>query len=287
MSNNLFMLAKSVKSLNSIDWKNTIIEPKIDGIRMGYSDSHGAYSRSGKPIYNINHILKELRQLDLGNITLDSELNLGNITLDGELTAKTWERTMSLAKASVTNKPNTELEYVVFDIICSKYDIYLIERRQLLERIIKKNLLYIRVIPFELSKNINRAKEIFLACQTAGYEGIMLKDINSPYVHKRSSYWLKYKSRHFTDAPTLDTMDCKIIGVTEGKGKYQGTLGALVVKQPNGQVCKVSGMADSQRNAFWFNKDKIKGLIVEVIYQELSDDGIMRFPVFRRIRKDK
>jgi len=271
------MLAKSVKSISKINWKQVILEPKIDGIRMAYSTKYGAVSRTGKPIANIDHILKELKQL-----------NLMDWTLDGELFAGNWEKTMSLATSHVTKKPNTDLKYIIFDVMHPKYpDLLLSQRKTCLMSLFFRDFKYIKMIPYILGDNIQNAKLFFLTAQKVGYEGIMIKDNDAPYVFKRSSFWLKYKSKSFTDNPTLETMDCKIIGMTEGEGKYKNTLGALVVMQPNKKICKVSGMTDKQRNLFWRYRDKAKNTIVEVAYQELSDNKIMRFPVFKRIRVDK
>ena len=100
------MLAKSVKSLNEIDWPNVVLEPKIDGIRMIYCNGK-LYSRSGKNIYNAQHIVDELDSLQLPK----------EILLDGELYAGSWERTMSLAKSSKTIKNGIDLKYVIFDIV--------------------------------------------------------------------------------------------------------------------------------------------------------------------------
>ena len=274
----LFMLAKAVKSLDNIDWRFVRLEPKIDGIRMGYTEKAGAFSRTGKDISNIDHILDEIRQLKLGS----------QVMLDGELSGRSWNETMSLAMSDVTKKPNTILKYTVFDMFCNKYEsMHFDKRRQMLESVVGRGFKYIKLIPSIPGEGYSHAKRVFIACQKAGYEGIMIKDVNSPYVFKRSSFWLKYKSKHFTDAPTLETMDCKIINFDEGKGKYEGTLGALVVKQSNGNICRVSGMTDKQRNIFWNNQDKIIGMYVEVSYQELSNDGNMRFPIFKRLRRDK
>lgn len=274
------MLAKVVTSLSKIDWPSVTLEPKIDGIRMGFQDGK-VYSRSEKGIYNADHIIEELKSLQLEK----------EISLDGELYAGNWERTMSLAKSSKTIKDGTDLKYIVFDVIdTASGGRPLYKRKQLLDALfsdIGNQFKYVKKIASYNGKNIEFAKKFFLACQAKGYEGMMIKDINAPYVYTRSSAWLKYKSETFSDEPTRKEMDCIIVGATEGYGKYVGTLGALIVRQPNGERCSVSGMTDTQRDIFWKNRHKLVGKIVEVLYQELSNDGVMRFPVFNRLRSDK
>lgn len=264
----MFMLAKTLLSFSDIERPSVwIVEPKLDGMRMGYMNGK-AFSRNQKPIYNIDHILRELEELDISD----------NVMLDGELMASNWEETMSLAKARVTSKPNTALTYVVFDIVLPE-QLSLMYRKELLSQFFNHHRFkYIRNIHWEEKKPFDA---FYKSCLKAGYEGIMLKHRLSYYEPKRSSHWLKYK-------PTL-TMDCKVIGMKEGKGKYEGTLGSLIVKQENNKICDVSGMTDNLRNWFWQRKHKIEkmGIIIEVEYQSLTPKGIMRFPRYIRLRDDK
>jgi DNA ligase-1 len=87
--------------------------------------------------------------------------------------------------------------------------------------------------------------------------------------------------------PTIE-IDCKCVSVIEGEGKYKGMLGAIMVKQTNGKLCKVgSGFKDDQRKDFWKHPKKIVKMTVEVKYKELTADGVMREPIFVQVRYDK
>ena len=83
-----------------------------------------------------------------------------------------------------------------------------------------------------------------------------------------------------------ETYDLRVVGVEEGKGKYKGTLGALVCKGPKGLV-KVSGMADEQRDEWWADPTKIVGQIVEVQCLGFTNMGSLREPRFKGVRFDK
>ncbi len=107
-----------------------------------------------------------------------------------------------------------------------------------------------------------------------GGEGLMLRQPGSRYQNGRSSTLLKVKE--FTDAEAL------VVGYKEGTGRLQGSMGGLRCIMPNGTEFVVgSGFSDAQRR-----KPPKKGSVITFKYQELSDSGSPRFPVFIRERGD-
>ena len=65
--------------------------------------------------------------------------------------------------------------------------------------------------PYRVSEAVAEGAELFQAAVKMGLEGIMAKERNSTYrPGTRSSQWLKIKKRQ--------TLECLIIGYTEGKG---------------------------------------------------------------------
>jgi DNA ligase-1 len=81
------------------------------------------------------------------------------------------------------------------------------------------------------------------------------------------------------------TMDCVVTGHYLGEGKYENTLGGLIVQQENGKECRVgSGFIDQERDDILNDITNVVGRTIEVKYQNLSDDGVMRFPIFLRFR---
>jgi DNA ligase-1 len=84
---------------------------------------------------------------------------------------------------------------------------------------------------------------------------------------------------------TMHSMDCRVIGLYEGEGKHAGRMGGLKLIQENDIGCDVgSGFTDEDRAAIWDNHSLAVGRIAEIKYQELTPDGVMRFPVFLRWR---
>lgn len=80
--------------------------------------------------------------------------------------------------------------------------------------------------------------------------------------------------------------DLIIVDLEEGeKGKkYEGLLGALVVDFKGVRVSVSSGLSDVQRTQFWHNKEEVIGRIIEVEYHEVTPDGSLRHPRFKRFR---
>lgn len=110
------------------------------------------------------------------------------------------------------------------------------------------------------------------------WEGIVLKLKKGPYQNKRSGDWCKSKKWYTIDSP--------VIGWEFGKKgkKYSNLLGKLICQTPDGKEFGVgSGFTDQERIDFLKNTPKL----IEVKYQEITKDGIPRFPIFIRVREDK
>lgn len=103
------------------------------------------------------------------------------------------------------------------------------------------------------------------------HEGVVFKDGNM-------LNWTKWK--------TVQTADLLVTAVTDGCGKYDGLVGALVCALRTGQVvANVSGMTDEERVEFSLRPPI--GQIVEVAYQYVGAGGRLRHPRFVRVRDDK
>jgi hypothetical protein len=117
-------------------------------------------------------------------------------------------------------------------------------------------------------------------CLDDGFEGVMVKDLSSKYIFKRSNSLLKLK-------PTT-THEGVIVGCYEGRHntRLEGTFGGFNVLLTNGVITRVgSGFSDKQRAEVTLNPNSWIGKIIECACQPpLTEDGAMRFPVFIRER---
>lgn len=101
-------------------------------------------------------------------------------------------------------------------------------------------------------------------------DGWVLKD----HAHADKN-WLKLKP--------YNTCELELIGYTDGRGKYVGQIGALVL---TGGV-KCSGMDDATRKMFTRDRFKYLGMRVEVAYEKvIRGTNGLRHPRFIKLRED-
>jgi DNA ligase-1 len=106
-----------------------------------------------------------------------------------------------------------------------------------------------------------------------GGEGLMLHRADAPWQTGRSDVLLKMKPQHDAEAV--------VIAYEEGRGKYHGMLGALVVATPEGRRFRLgTGFTDAQRRA-----PPSIGSTITYRYRELTGTGLPRFASFLRVRE--
>jgi ATP-dependent DNA ligase len=133
-------------------------------------------------------------------------------------------------------------------------------------------------------------KTFFESVTSMGYEGIMAKRMDSPYLlGKRSDSWLKMKPQR--------SAICNVIGYTKGEG-HRSLLGALLIAQHRenrlidrgrvGSGISTKTLGDllgllrpfAEKNGVtWVDPT----LQIEVTYFEETEAGHFRFPVFKKI----
>ena len=278
------------------------LEPKLDGARvlLVVSDDNTAtcYSRNGKVFDNFPHVEQQV----LSNayaIRAYLKTN-GGFVLDGEIIGKSFQDLMRQAQ----RKENVQTQDTVFNV----FDILPLEdfKRGFWNAQLRKRLAILtdmqrvfdampnvtRVdsqIVVDLNTEEGRAKlhEYATEMVTAGFEGIMIKDMEAPYECKRNTFWMKWK-------PVI-TVDLPVIALEEGTGRNQGRLGALVCSgNDHGKDITVnvgSGFSDTERDLFWNQKSDVVGRTVEILCDVITQnqDGTysLRFPRFVRWRDDK
>lgn len=258
--------AATLKELASYKKFPFLVSPKYDGIRGILHSEYGLISRSSTPIAN-HHIRETLEGLGVGG--LDGELlTLTNGKIDD------FQIIQSKVNAE-EGKP--EFVYMVFDCFdCPS--INYIDRMNAAK--LKTITPYVKFTPFVTVHDLD-----FL-CQvekkwSAAYEGIMIRQLDAPYKHGRSSLkeggLIKYK--RFLDD------EGSIMGMVELTNGEYGT-GAFVVKW-RGKIFNVgTGLSDNQRKEYWRIRHELIGKKkLTFKYQGLTNDGLPRFASFMRIRE--
>jgi len=254
------------------------VEPKFDGLRclIFVSDQGDArfVSRNGKDMYNTELIAQEIKKSKCRNCVIDGEMYAGD-----------WNTTISVLHTEGEHRAIEKLKFYVFDYLLlseweSKRTAHLRDRKDRLVGCVKGDTRYVELVQIQIvGQDYEKALKWYGDIVDWGYEGVVLKNLDSEYPFGRSSGWLKWK-------PTV-THDVVIVSWEQGTGRHVNRLGAFVCNF-NGKLVRVGGgFSDLERDKFWLAKESMVGDVLEVKAQEVTKDGALRFPVFVRLRKDK
>ena len=201
---------------------------------------------------------------------------LPNTYLDGELWVDygQFEFVSGLARQLNGNDEDwRKVKYMIFDMpkvpesFAERYKSYL-----QLVTVIKQP--HIQAVKQQRFASRDQLDDYFDEVVTRGGEGVMLHLATATHLAGRSPQLLKYKP--FSDAEAV------VIGYSEGKGKYQGKTGALLVRNLDDDVeFKVgSGLTDALRA-----KPPKIGTVITYRYQDKTKYNKPRFARFLRVRE--
>lgn len=281
------MLAKPYKD----SWVKypVYLQPKLDGVRALWTGQR-LLSRTGKEIKGVPALVEYLHR-HFQQLPLDGELYNHN---------KTFQKQLSSIRKTVNIDEDLTIGYHLYDIPVE--NVTFEQRFAHLERNVvqTERLRIVHTLRYtQPVQNLN----IF---ESMGYEGTMLRNANGLYTPgKRSSDLLKIKN--FMDD------EFEIVGVLQlsrkekiivppntpgallyadntwkkdGAETFEPMIGAIRLKLPDGRTFDAgTGFDEATRYEFWRNPPI--GKIATIKFQELTDTGIPRFPVFKAIRDDE
>jgi DNA ligase-1 len=245
------------------------VQRKYDGTRCVAVPGTGLFSRNRKKYPHMEHILEEIKTLP------------ASLVLDGELFSKdlTFQDIVGLVKRETLKPGDAEkqlkIELHVYDIISdAPYE----DRKGRLEALFSQfKFKYLKMVATEVCAKKDDLKALHDKYVEQGFEGIMLRNRDGLYaVGQRSSSLQKYKE--FCDDEFM------ITGFSSGTGVEEGCV-IWECKTKAGQkfMCRPRGTRE-ERVEHFRNGDKYIGKMLTVIYQEMSDTNIPRFPVGKSIR---
>jgi len=286
------------------------IEPKLDGVRVIMTVDTSTptpvvtcYSRNGKVFENFTHIEEQIAEnakklCSLMGPLLGSNIKKGYV-LDGEVIGNTFQELMRQARRK-ENVQATDSVFNIFDIMplnefsmghCNaqlRKRVEVLENiRPLVQQLPNVELLPHIIVDLDTDEGQKQLQSYANTQVSAGFEGIMIKELEAPYECSRNVHWMKWK-------PTI-TVDLEVVRLEEGTGRNKGRLGALVCEGvDDGKHISVnvgSGFSDADRNSYWTDQNSIIGRTAEVLCDVITQnqDGTysLRFPRFVRFRDDK
>jgi len=280
------------------------LECKLDGVRVLAVVSDAScvlYSRNGKVFENFPQIataiLKQRKAFRYGFSHGDF---FGDFVLDGEIVGESFQKLMKQAHRK-SDAVTDSMVYHIFDALplaALKEGHYnapqhkRIKQLESVRSVLQEETDCLRVmngldVDLDTAEGHDIMRRFAEDAVAQGFEGIMIKSLDAPYLCKRSDSWLKYK-------PVYD-YDLKVVAVEEGTGKNTGKMGALVCEGTDQdkfiRVNVGSGFSDIQRQDYWDNRVKVIGqtvvILCDAITQNQKGEYSMRFPRFKTFRDDK
>ena len=276
---------KKMKKLPEFVKRGGYASRKYDGYRCLAVVINGdvtLYSRNGTVYENFPSIEESLKLA----------FPVGKYVFDGEIMSDNFQSMQKSAFASKRDTTIGDVKYYMFDTIdydewnTQEFTTPKTERlAQLAARIkitLDDSITNLEYVQHKYVDDLDELLKLEKQYIQEGYEGVMFVPNIPYYLGKKSNKMIKLK--------TFVSQDVEIVGFELGDadGKYAQTLGKFIVKQEDGQLCGCgSGISDEDRDYIWANQNEFIGRIFEAAYQEETDDGKMRFPVFKRWRNDK
>jgi bifunctional non-homologous end joining protein LigD len=270
-----------------------IFEEKYDGVRMlAYKEG------SHISLISRNAIDRTARYLQIAQAI--ARLKADTLLLDGEVVVFDSK---DVSRFQLLQRSKGNPEYAVFDCLYHNGEDLrrepLASRRHTLESVLKPGA------PLRLSQQVSAdGMEAFRKASHRGWEGVIGKDLQSPYETKRSRYWLKVKVHQ--------QQEFVIGGFTrpEGSRLYFGSLllgvykkGALQFAGKVGTGFDENTLKDLHRKlkALVQPKSPFVGsavdgrdvtfvkpkLVAQISFTEWTGDDKLRHPVYLGLRDDK
>lgn len=267
---------------SNIDYDNALVGIKYDGVNSSYVQGD-IISRNGRPIYlkHMENILKDVK----------------THVLMGELYTGTRQSSSGLVNSAMksgyeSTRPVHELKLAVFDMITigeynngyseRPFEDRIAQAKQMVEKI--NNPMVKIVEQIEVTSHA-QIIDLYEKSLSAGEEGIIINNKNSPYEAKRSKFRARIKE--------IYPAEMRIVGFNP-HSKRDDWIGSLQLESDCGNV-KVntgSGLTEDMMANYFKNFDKHNGSIIEIKYNKVipnsTKDGYTLFlPVIVKDRFDK
>jgi bifunctional non-homologous end joining protein LigD len=282
---------------------NWLFELKFDGERclaFRRGSSVRLFSRNRKPLNNTYpEIADAIASQTRDNFVVDGEI----VAFDGNVTSfSRLQRRMQITDPIAARMTGVEVFYYIFDVpYLAGYDttaVGLRYRKALLEQALS----FSDPLRFTTHRDTEGEAAYQEAC-ARGWEGVIAKRADSPYVQRRSTDWLKFKCvnrQEFVIGGFTDPHGSRVgfgallVGYYEdGDLRYAGKVGTgydtLTLIELGARLreleTRTSPFAEQvrEKDAHWVRPE----LVAEIGFTEWTNDGKLRHPRFLGLRNDK
>jgi bifunctional non-homologous end joining protein LigD len=283
-----------------------LYEPKLDGYRtIAYLNAGTVklISRGGIDVTaSYPEVVKDLQQQAVGTMVLDGEIVAYGT--DGRPTFAALQKRAQLKtpREIAAAQRDARVAFVCFDLLHFaglnlRGNAYIDRRRYLSQCLLPTEHL-------QLIHTSSDGEQLYDIAMQLGFEGIMAKRKDSPYQPgKRAATWLKIKATHteefvvggYTQGRGSRDLGALLLGVWEDKKKlrYVGHVGSGLDEETldwlrpqlpamTRKTHPFTAKPDLHRPTTWVEPK----LVVEVTYQNRTESGMLRAPVFIRFRDD-
>jgi DNA ligase-1 len=263
------MLAHKLEEKRDKVYFPGFVQPKLDGVRCTYSNGEFR-SRSTRLITSVPKLLTDIQEY------------YGDYELDGELFTPSlkFEDINSCISRTVNIVENMSINYWVYDI---PRKMGFRDRWQSFQSTLDRfPPIRFTACPTYQVRSYDELLVYFKKFIDQGFEGLIYRHPDCEYeFDKRSFGLLKLKPWHSVEA--------KVIGFDKGKGRLEGSLGAMICQTlTNNKTVKVgSGLTDQLRSVIWSTPQDFIDKIITIKYQEVTKYGVPRFPVFLHFRESE
>jgi bifunctional non-homologous end joining protein LigD len=282
---------------------NWVFERKLDGVRAIVRrgpDGATITSRTGRRMNGYPELVEAFEAESAQEFVADGEI----VAFEGSRTSfEKLQGRLGIAEPRLARLTGIEVFIYVFDLL--ELDGRDLTGLPLRERkaILKSSLEFHGPVRFTPHRN-EKGEKFFLEACRSGWEGLIAKRADSPYVHSRSNDWLKLKCSFeqelviggFTPPKgSRERFGALLVGYHEGgdlryagkvgTGFDQHTLATLgdkmeALRQEQTPFTAGSGLP---RDATWIRPE----LVGEFGFSEWTRDGKLRHPRYLGLRDDK
>jgi bifunctional non-homologous end joining protein LigD len=299
------MLARQATTLpDSTDY---LFEVKWDGIRALIFLDEGQITIRGRSGLDLTAKFPEL-------LDPEKSLRASSAIFDGEIVCLETDGRPNfgnvISRMQQTGAAAIERGQRKFPAVCYLFDCLYLDGRSIMNEPLHRRREWTADAvkiggAYRVSDSFEDGGSLLDAVAAMGLEGIMAKQRQSTYLPgKRTDAWLKIKTRQ--------TLECFIVGYTRGKGDREAMFGALHLAKPGSDGLKYlgkvgTGFDDGLMQGIFARLEKLTTnirpikqkpldaarsvwvepqLVCEVQYASLTQDGMLREPVFIRLRPD-